>query len=193
MMRQKFTRLFNLLWEAVSREGYFVVELDFLQCCGSGSGIRDPMPFWPLDPGSGTSKKSGSGMNNPDHISEGLETTFGLKYLKSLIRWCGFGIRDPGYTKFGYGIRDGKVHPGSATLLFKRAVGFRIIEQLIVMRQPNLSQLAVPVLCKFVLDGKRLKGGGRSPHTLTSQGWFFHHDGMYARNGNRHSVCTLRE
>jgi len=53
-----------------------------------------------------------------------------------------------------------KIHPGSATLLFKRADGFRIIEQLIVMRQPNLSQLAVPVHCKFVLDGKRLKGGG---------------------------------
>ncbi len=25
----------------------------FAQCCGSGSGIRDPVPFWPLDPGSG--------------------------------------------------------------------------------------------------------------------------------------------
>ncbi len=23
------------------------------QCCGSGYGIRDPLPFWPLDPGSG--------------------------------------------------------------------------------------------------------------------------------------------
>ncbi len=22
----------------------------FFQCCGSGSGIRDPVPFWPLDP-----------------------------------------------------------------------------------------------------------------------------------------------
>ncbi len=22
------------------------------QCCGSGSGIRHPLPFWPLDPGS---------------------------------------------------------------------------------------------------------------------------------------------
>ncbi len=28
-----------------------------------------------------------------------------------------------------------------------------------------------------------------APPTLTSQGWFFHHDGMYAKN--RHSVCTL--
>jgi hypothetical protein len=33
--------------------------------------IRDPVPFWPLDPESGMGKKSGSGsgMNNPDHIS----------------------------------------------------------------------------------------------------------------------------
>jgi hypothetical protein len=46
-------------------------------------------------------KKSGSGseMNNPDHISESLETIFGLKYLNSLMR-----IRDPGWKKFGSGI-----------------------------------------------------------------------------------------
>ncbi len=32
--------------------------------------IRDPVPSWPLDPGSGMGRKSasGSGMNNPDHI-----------------------------------------------------------------------------------------------------------------------------
>ncbi len=38
--------------------------------------IRDPVPFWPLDLGSGMGKKSGSGsgMNSPDHISESLET-----------------------------------------------------------------------------------------------------------------------
>jgi hypothetical protein len=47
--------------------------------------IRDPVPFRPLDPESGMGKKSGSGsgMNNPDHISESLETIFGLKYLNS--------------------------------------------------------------------------------------------------------------
>ncbi len=28
----------------------------------------------------------------------------------------------------------------------------------------------------------RVKGAGRAPPTLTSQGWFFHHDGIYARN-----------
>ncbi len=74
-------------------------------CCGSGSKIRDPVSFWPLDTGSGLGKKSrsgfgirchfdpwirdprwvknqdpdagsGSGMNIPDHISESAETTF---------------------------------------------------------------------------------------------------------------------
>jgi hypothetical protein len=53
------------------------------------SGIRC------LDRGSGMGKKSGSGMNNPDHISESLETFFwGVKIL--LMR-----IRDPGWKKFG--------------------------------------------------------------------------------------------
>jgi hypothetical protein len=55
------------------------------------------------DPGSGSGmgKKSGSGMNNPDHISESLKTIFGLIYLSSLMR-----IRDPrsGMEKFGSGI-----------------------------------------------------------------------------------------
>jgi hypothetical protein len=36
-------------------------------------------------------EKFGSGMNNPDHISESLENVFGLKYLTSLMR-----IREPG-------------------------------------------------------------------------------------------------
>jgi hypothetical protein len=40
--------------------------------------IRDPVPFRLLDPGSGMGKISESGfeMNNPDHISESLETIF---------------------------------------------------------------------------------------------------------------------
>jgi hypothetical protein len=48
--------------------------LDVKQCCGSG--IR--CLFGPLDAGSGMGKKSGSGsgMENPDHISECLETIF---------------------------------------------------------------------------------------------------------------------
>ncbi len=56
--------------------------------------IRDPMPFWPLDPVSGMGKKtgSGSGMNNPVHISESLEFNF-LGYNTQII-WRGTGIRD---------------------------------------------------------------------------------------------------
>jgi hypothetical protein len=49
-------------------------------------------------------------MNNPDHISESLETIFWVKILK-------FFDADPGRKKFGSGIQDGKnSDPGSATL-----------------------------------------------------------------------------
>jgi hypothetical protein len=46
-------------------------------------------------------------MNNPDHISESLKTIFKVKILK-------FCKADPGWEKFGSGIRN--KHPGSATL-----------------------------------------------------------------------------
>jgi hypothetical protein len=46
-------------------------------------------------------KKSGSGMNNPGHISESLETIFWVKILK-------FFDADPGWKKFGSGIWDRK-------------------------------------------------------------------------------------
>jgi hypothetical protein len=49
------------------------------QCCGSRFGIR--CLFDPMDQGSGMGKNSGSGMNNPDYISESLETTFWVKIL----------------------------------------------------------------------------------------------------------------
>jgi hypothetical protein len=56
-------------------------------------------------------KKSGSRsrMNNPDHISESLETIFGVKILK-------FFYANPGseIEKFGSGTMD--KCPGSATL-----------------------------------------------------------------------------
>jgi hypothetical protein len=62
-----------------------------------GSGCRF---FDSRDPGDGEKKSgSGSGVNNPDHISESLETSYGLKYIISLM-W----IRDPGWKKFGSGI-----------------------------------------------------------------------------------------
>ncbi len=68
----------------------------------------------------GKKSGSGSGMNNPDHISESSETIVEVtvkynKYLNSLMR-----NRDPGWKKFGS--RMGKIrirdkYPGSATLL----------------------------------------------------------------------------
>jgi hypothetical protein len=49
----------------------------------------------------GKKLRSGSGINNSDHISESLETIFlGLKYFNSLRR-----IRDPEWKKFGSGIK----------------------------------------------------------------------------------------
>jgi hypothetical protein len=52
-------------------------------------------------------KKSGSGMNNPDYISESLKTIFWVKILK-------FFHADP---RSGIGkIRILYKHPGSATL-----------------------------------------------------------------------------
>jgi hypothetical protein len=69
----------------------------------------------------GKKSGSGSGMNNPDHISKSLETIFGLKYSNSFMR-----IQDPGWEKFGSGmektwIRD--KHPGSATLVTEEIEG----------------------------------------------------------------------
>jgi hypothetical protein len=63
---------------------------------------RERGPPSVADPGSDAFVTPGSesGMNNPDHISESLETIFGLKYLNSLMR-----IRDPGWKKFGSGIK----------------------------------------------------------------------------------------
>jgi hypothetical protein len=47
-------------------------------------------------------------MNNPDHISESIETIFWVKKLK-------FFDADPGWKKFGSCIRD--KNPGYATLI----------------------------------------------------------------------------
>jgi hypothetical protein len=58
------------------------------------------------DPGSGMGKKSGSGMNNLDHISESLETIFWVKLRKFFDadldpEWKNSG---PGWKKFGFRI-----------------------------------------------------------------------------------------
>jgi hypothetical protein len=64
-----------------------------------------------LSPGSGISKKTGSGINNPDHIFDTLETNFWVKILKFLDadpEWkkFGSGIRNPRWTNFGSGFRN---------------------------------------------------------------------------------------
>jgi hypothetical protein len=71
------------------------------QCCRSG--IR--CLFDPQDPGSGMGKKPKSGpkINIPYHISESLETIFGLKNLNSLMRIRIRDLFDP-----GFGIRDAR-------------------------------------------------------------------------------------
>jgi hypothetical protein len=75
-----------------------------------GSGIRDRIRdlvhFWPLEPGSGMGKISGSGMNNPDNISESLETSFWVKYINSLNRIRNGKNMDPRWKKIGSGIRN---------------------------------------------------------------------------------------
>jgi hypothetical protein len=59
--------------------------------------VADPGSSDFLTPGSGMGKKSGSGMNNPDHISKSLKTFFWVKILK-------FFDADPGCNKFRSGI-----------------------------------------------------------------------------------------
>jgi hypothetical protein len=52
--------------------------------------------FLTLGPGMGKKSRSGSGMNNPDHISESLKTIFWFKILK-------FFDAGPEWKKFGSG------------------------------------------------------------------------------------------
>jgi hypothetical protein len=56
----------------------------------------------------GKKSGSGSGMNNPDHISESLEIFFWLKYLNSLLRFWDLGWKksDPGSGMEKIRIRD---------------------------------------------------------------------------------------
>jgi hypothetical protein len=109
-------------------EKIFLAVIPKIQWCGPGSWIRCL-----FDPGIRDVKKSGSGsgMNNPDHISKSLETIFWVK-IPYLILWCGFGIRngknsDPGQKIFGSEIRD--KHPGSATLPRKMDLTSRSVKR----------------------------------------------------------------
>ncbi len=85
------------------------------QKCSIKCSVADTGSGAFLTTASGMDKKSGSGsgMNNPDHISESLETIFGVKILKFFDADPGSGMK-----KFGSRIRDRKnVDPGSAILV----------------------------------------------------------------------------
>jgi hypothetical protein len=81
--------------------------------------IRDPVAGASLTPGSeirGVSNQDPdprSGLKIPDHISEILETVFGLKKLKFFDADKGSGIFWSGMEKFGSGINipDPQSHP----------------------------------------------------------------------------------
>ncbi len=67
--------------------------------------IRDPVPFWPLDPGFGIRDGYKARIRIRDeqpgsYFRELRNNFFGLKYLNSLKR-----IRDQGWKKFGFGSR----------------------------------------------------------------------------------------
>jgi hypothetical protein len=75
----------------------------FTSVADQGSGIRCLFEPW-ID--KSQDPDPGSGMNNPDHISQSLETTFGVKILKFFNADPGSGIE-----KFGSGMEI--VDPGS--------------------------------------------------------------------------------
>jgi hypothetical protein len=99
----------------------YLAEFDSNPVVLGSAADPDPGSGTILTPGSGMGKKlgSGSGMINPENISDNVETIFvGLKYLNSLMR-----IRDPGWKKFGSGMEKIRIrykHPGSATLVLGR-------------------------------------------------------------------------
>ncbi len=90
----------------------------FYQCYGSETGIR--CLFDPLDPGWVNNQDSDPGWTTRIIFPRAWKPFFWAKILKF---FDGSGmeknrIRDPGWKKFGSGIRD--KHPGSATLFFNK-------------------------------------------------------------------------
>jgi hypothetical protein len=102
-----------------------ISQKEFITCCPGGGGfltkssrsfmncfVKFGLHFFAvlriLRSAMGKKAGSGSGMNNPDHISESLETIFWVKILK-------FFDGEPGSVMENMWIRD--KHPGSATLV----------------------------------------------------------------------------
>ncbi len=87
--------------------------------------IRDPVPFWPLDPWSGMGKTSRSGSvirNRDEHFGSYFrELRNNFLSLNTSILWCGSfwpGIREEKNSDLG----STDKHPKSAKLLFCRSV-----------------------------------------------------------------------
>ncbi len=82
----------------------------------------------------GKKSGSGSGMNNPDHISKRLETIFWVKILK-------FFNADSGWKKFRSGIKKSRIrdnHPGYATLSsLNYFTGYETIKNYIQLNLPE--------------------------------------------------------
>jgi hypothetical protein len=79
----------------MNKEGWFFSVSGSGAFLTPGSGIRDP------ESGMGKKSGSGSGMKNPDHISESLKTIYWVKTLE-------FFDVDPGSGMEIIRIRDGK-------------------------------------------------------------------------------------
>ncbi len=100
-----------------------------------------------LTPGSRMGKKSGSGTGIRDkqpgsYYQELRNNFFGLKYLNSLMR-----IRDPGWEKFGSGIRNGENLDLGWKNFGSRLEKIRIRDGKIRIRDP---QLLVPMLADIL-------------------------------------------
>jgi hypothetical protein len=105
--------------------------------------------FLTLTPGSGMMGKktgSGSGMNNPDHISKGLETNF--LWVKIHINYL-MRIRDPGWKNSDPGWKN--LGPGwkNSARLFDQCSGVRDIFIGIRIRTKGLR---IRILLRLFLD-----------------------------------------
>jgi hypothetical protein len=91
--------LFTHFLVTVQRFVRYRLQYSTLQCCRSGSGSGAFLTF-----GSelGNKSRSGSWMNIPVHISERLETFFGLNLMRNRIR-----VRN--LVDSGSGIQEGKI------------------------------------------------------------------------------------
>jgi hypothetical protein len=116
--------------------------LSLWQCYGSG--IRCFFDPWISDPGWVKKSGSGSGMNNPDHISERLEKFFEYKYLNSLMRIRHGKNSGPGSGNGKIRIRDSEINipdPQLCSMDNERCVAEEVLAKNIDYRQQVIRDL----------------------------------------------------